>query len=577
MVNNTLRSGIVLLVALLTAAGWQPARAAQITVQTDRGMIRMNEAFTLTFSAQGRVDADPDFTPLQQDFEIAGTSQNSSFTIVNGQAESSANWVVTVFPKRTGMLTVPPIRFGSDTSPELQIEVQAGADPAATENKEVFITVEAAPDSPRVQAQTVVTVRLYRLPNMANENLSQLEFTSSDVIVHPLDDGKNYATNLYGRQYNVHERQYAVFPQQPGLLRIKPLQYSGVRMLSRRGFFNMDPFGAAGGQPVRIQSEALTLNVQPPAVTPWLPAARLKLEEKWSGEPAEFRVGEPLTRQLRITATGLTAEQLPELPAAVIDGFKQYPDQPALENRKSETGITGVREESVAFMPTRAGTYVLPAVEIKWWNTKTGKAETARVPERTVTVLPSADGAYTADPAPRPAPAEPVQQAQPGSTPAAPAIDLPPQSGPVWFWLSLILALGWLLTGCAWWLQSRRGRTRAASVADRGQDIAKAEKMLEQACRGNRADAAKDALLECARAAWRPHSPQSLEAIAARAGHPALAAELRALNARLYAPGASAADWNGKALWQAFSEYKKSFDDRNSTRKAPSLPPLHKI
>jgi hypothetical protein len=577
MVNDTLRSNLLTLAVVLTALWSGAAHAAQITVQTDRGTIRMNEAFTLTFSAQGSVDGNPDFSPLQQDFEIAGTSQNSSFTIINGQAESRSNWLVTVFPKRPGTLTVPPVRFGADESPELQIEVQAGADPGATDNREIFITVEAEPKNPYVQAQSIVTVRLYRAANMANENLSALDFSSSDVIVHALDEGNNFKTNLYGRQYDVHERRYAVFPQQPGTLRIKPLQYSGLRLASRRGFFT-DPFGSVASQPVRVASEPATLEVRPAAAAPWLPASRLKIEEKWSGEPAEFKLGEPLTRRLRITATGLTAEQLPALPAVAADGFRQYPDQPVLENSKSETGITGVHEESVAFMPTRPGSYTLPAVEIRWWNTKSGKAETARVPERTVTVIASGDGGDASIPTTQQAfPAERVQPTAP-ETGLSRMTETSVQNQPLWFWLSLALALGWLSTLAIWWRQSRSSMRMAAPVPAREKpDIAKAEKMLEQACRGNRADAAKDALLEWARARWQPHPPQSLEGIAARSGDPELTASLRALSARLYAPGASAADWDGRDLWQAFTAHKGSTDEKKTGRKTPSLPPLHKI
>ncbi|HEY3488270.1 MAG TPA: BatD family protein, partial [Gammaproteobacteria bacterium] len=378
-----------------------PAYAADISVQTDRAAIHLNESFTLTFSAQGSIDGDPDFSPLQQDFEIASTSQNSSFNIINGQAESSSSWVVTVFPKREGTLTIPPIRFGADESPELQIAVSADSAAATDENKQIFITVETAPEKPYVQAQTIVTVRLYRAVNMANENLSALEFSNNDVIVHSLDEGRNYKTTLSGRQYLVHERQYAIFPQQTGALTLKPLRYSGVSILSGRNFFDLDPFGSRlGGQPVRVQSEALTLDVQAPpvAIDPWLPASNLKLEEKWSGEPGEFQLGEPLTRKLRLTAQGLTAEQLPELPVVVSAGFKQYPDQPLLENRKNADSITGVREESVAFMPTRPGDYTLPAVEIKWWNTKTQKTEVAQLPARTVTVLAGENAAAAEQP-----------------------------------------------------------------------------------------------------------------------------------------------------------------------------------
>jgi hypothetical protein len=327
---------------------------------------------------------------------------------------------------------------------------------------------------------------------------------------------------------------------------------------------------------VRIQTEAVALDVKPAAATPWLPASSLKIEEHWSGEPAEFKVGEPLTRRLSITAAGLTAEQLPELPAAALDGFKHYSDQPTLENRKSETGITGVREESVAFMPTRAGTYTLPAIEIKWWNTKTGKAESARVPERTITVAPSPEGAYAREPGQEPAPLEGSTEPD-GDSFAFPTESPVPAVNPLWFWLSVIMGLGWLLTALAWWRQDRGRKARATAAGERAQaDTGKAEGMLAQACRQNRADAAKDALLAWARAHWEQHPPQSLDAIAARSRDEAFAAQLRALNAHLYAPKSNGAAWDGTALWQAFTLYKKTMDV-DKTRKAPSLPPLHRI
>jgi hypothetical protein len=316
----------------------------------------------------------------------------------------------------------------------------------------------------------------------------------------------------------------------------------------------------------------VALDVRSPAAAPWLPAARLKIEEKWSGDPAEFKVGEPLTRRISITATGLTAEQLPELPAGEADGFKLYPDQPSLDNRKSETGIAGVREESVAFIPTRPGTFTLPAIEIKWWNTASGKQETARIAERAITVAPSPDAARA------PVPTMPTGQTQTASPdPAVPTGDI--TAGPVWFWLSLALALGWLLTAIAWWRLSRNNRNRGTgtAAAPRGReqaDAAKLEKLLEQACDRNRPEAARDALLGWARTHWPEHPPQSLEAIATRGRHETLAVQLRALNARLYAPASG--EWDGKALWRSFTEFRKR-TEADLKKKAPSLPPLHKI
>ena len=109
-----------------------------------------------------------------------------------------------------------------------------------------------------------------------------------------------------------------------------------------------------------------------------MPSAQVELTETWSSDLGELRVGEPVTRSITITAEGLTGAQIHPLNFAAADDHRVYPDKAQLETRNTDDGALGVRIESMALVPNREGQIQLPALEVAWWNTRTGQ------PERTV-------------------------------------------------------------------------------------------------------------------------------------------------------------------------------------------------
>lgn len=559
-----------------------PVLAADIVTRTDRTEIGVNESFTLIFDAQGSVDGDPDFSPLEDQFEIVNQSQSSSINIINGQTSRKQTWTLTLFPKRSGNLTIPEIAFGSDRSPELQIHVSQQKNQAAGAGQDIFLEVEATPKNPYVQAQVVYTIRLYRAVNTASASLSDPELSGSDAVIEQLGSDSTYETDQAGRHYVVFERHYAIFPQSTGTLTIKPIRFDGVVQSYSRGFF--DPFGGGGGKHVRQVSKGIDLTVRPVPATfkgaYWLPAENLRLSESWSPDPPVFKVGEAVTRNLSIAAVGLTAAQLPELKPQVPQDFKQYPDQPTLENKQHGDNMLGTRLDKLALIPTRPGRYTLPAIEIPWWNTRLNKMEIARLPARDINVLPGTLANQTPA-ATAGAPSTEAAGNQAGNLPenvggdretAHPAVE---SSAGFWPWLCLALAIGWAATGIGWWLSLRSKRSRRHSETSARPDRKAIESRLKAACADNDADRAKTALLDWARATLPENAGRSLGNLANHVDT-GLGAEVMALNAFLYRrqPGQT---WLGEALWQAF---KNADHPENAGPKSGSsdvLQPLFKI
>ena len=578
--------GAMLILSLVAAA---PAPAAVITVKTDRNPAVLQESFQLIFEANGRVDDDPDFTPLEEDFQILSTSVSSSMNIINSKITNIKQWQLTVLAKRAGALIVPAIAFGKDRSlPSSLMVKKTAANANSPEQQDVFVEVEAAPATAYVQSEIIYTVRLFRSLPMSNETLSDPELNQGKAVIEPLEDDKSYETILKGRRFGVFERRYAVYPQVSGTLAFAPVRYQGQ---AAGGLFGYDPFGPKPRTLIR-QSRPVQLEIKPAPSSyqarHWLPAKSVKIAEEWSRDPFALSSGEPATRTVTVTAEGLTASQLPALPEQRFADFRQYPDQPTLADQKTGAGITGERRQKSAIIPMRGGEYVLPEIVLPWWNTETMTMEQAVLPARKVKVAASAPEAGASlpgllAPAPMPDAADATSAVNGGAAGIAgttvPVIandnavaDAGARQpvGRIWQWLTLALAVAWLAT-ILYLLRERRQRRPAAGPKPLKTD--QAMKALKKACLANDSQQAKAALLQWARSQAGP-SVSSLGDVEKRSGEK-LASAIRDLSRRLYAHDAG--PWQGEPLWQAFIHETNASKTASQAAPPGNLEPLFRL
>ncbi len=547
---------IQVLLALFLAL---PLSAAEIKVSVDRNPINLNDSFQIIFSASEEPDSEPDLSPLQENFEILNQQHSSSSSWINGKLSRNEQWQVHVIAKQAGDILIPPISFGSDSTKPLRIQVLQAEDAGPQDNAEIFLEVSATPEKPYVQSQVIYTVRLYRRVQITQARLEEPQL--KDAVIEKLGDDSHYSTQIQGLDYGVTERKYAIFPQQSGDMTITPLSLT-AEILSQRhsrfgGFFNQQLTETR-----RLSSKAITLHVQPvPAAFKgtWLAAEELELSQEWSAPELEATVGEPLTRTLRLTAKGATVGQLPELaPAKNPDAIKTYPDQPVLKEDKTSDGLTASREEKIAYIPGKAGDYTLPTIEVQWFNLKTRQIETARLDAVKIKALPGKN----APPAAAPAPAPETQTLNPAPETATGLA--------IWQTLTGFCALGWAAT---MYLYLRRPRQAKPETAVKPNPAARAavtaDKRLQRACQEHDAQAAKQALLQWGKVQY---AADSLGNLAGNCREP-LRDEIELLNQHLYSDQNQ--DWNGAALWQAFSQNQRPAGGKQASDEA--LEPLYKL
>ena len=362
---------------------------AELTSKVNRTVLDSNETLQLRVRLDAQAfTSEPDFTPLQTDFEILSNSRQQQYSSVNGKAVSYTDWNLILLPKRTGIILIPSLKYKREISNAVEVTVRAATTSGSAASGKQPIYTETLVDKSAVyiQEQIILTHRLYTSVQLRDYSLSELDIPGA--IVQRLGDSQ-FQKVINGRNYLVLEVRYAIFPQSSGKLDIPPLRFGAYETASRSQFGS---FSSRGNRVFR-DTDAKRIDIMArPAHMPaneWMPSSKVELSEQWSGDLDSLIVGEPITRTIRINAQGLTGAQILPLPIIESPNYKVYPDQPQLEEQAIGDGVLGTRTESLALVPNQAGELVIPAIEMRWWDTKNQRMQTASLPATKVQVNPS--------------------------------------------------------------------------------------------------------------------------------------------------------------------------------------------
>jgi hypothetical protein len=413
----------------------------------------------------------------------------------------------------------------------------------------VFIDVSLDQESVYVQAQALLTLRIYHSVSLYDDSsLTPLQIP--DARIEQLGESRTYEKVINGLRHGVIELRYAIYPQHSGELKIPPQMFSAT-LVDAQPSQDSTSLGPKQGKLMRLSSVEIPLTVKAkpadyPADAPWLPARSLSLSESWSPEPDRSQVGDSLTRSLTVKAEGLSSAQLPPLPATEVNGLRRYPDQPVLSNQNGERGVIGSREEREALVPNRSGPIELPAVEVVWWNTFEDHLERTSLPARTLQV--ANNPSLTVD--------------TPASTPVTSTADNPA----LWRWQlsTLILACTTLLGFGLWW--RARWQPAILRTAQTGPSPRTLLDDIKRASLANDPQATRQAL-----DAWARQQPETLADMAAR--FVPLSDALDGLNGALYSE--TGQHWQGEELWRVIRAIPITERAQDAAGDSGSLPPLY--
>jgi hypothetical protein len=381
------------------------------------------------------------------------------------------------------------------------------------------------PEIPGFQLHNAVTRQLQSVNTNERENGIQYAGVRFEFAIYPLEAGS----------FAVPEQKLTIkYAAEP------PATREAVVSLPRIEFKSFVPDAAAG-------------------LHPFLTATNLTIEQTVQRSSEQLRVGDAVTRIITIKAEGTPAMLLPPTTFSAIDGLAIYPAQPSLQDKtvgRSDT-LSSARVDSATYMLEMPGNYVLPATDMRWWNSAENKIEIAHLDAVTLQVV-----------------------ANPGAASSIGA------SASRWNWAGIIqlVANHWLLALIAVavlallaWFAPRLARTIALRQRQRRESWLQSEsyffERLRHAAQRGDARSAYFALLEWLQR-FEPTAPlHTIESLKAAARDPALDREINALQTTLFAPRREAAAWSPRQLVRRVSSVRRALQRQSvRSKRAHALP-----
>jgi hypothetical protein len=572
---------LCLLLAGLVLATVVHAGSVKVRAFLDRDQAQLGDTVTLNVEVDGTShSAAPDVSALSSDFDILGRSHSRRVELVNGQRRVASLWAVQLRPRHAGKLVIPSLKVDGGRTQPLDLTVTKASHAGhGGPGDDVFIRVHPSTLTPYVGQQITLTVRLYYAPEVASGSLDMPH--ANGVDIRKLDKSSRYEAQRDGRIYRVLEKHFAVIAGRAGARRLAPITFDGRVVDSG----SLADFFGQGGQPIHARSAPLKLDVRArpsaAAAGAWLPARKLSL--KLSGLPSNGRMeaGQPLTLTLSAKAVGLPFESLPKLQLPKLTGVKVYPDRPHGSTNEHGPWLIGTRTRQFALVIEHPGEVTIPPISLSWWNVRTGKAQTARIPAHVLHVAAASAPATAISAAAAPAhgASAPLVSAAPAAgarqSPAKNSVASSRRAWPaVLGWLALALWGATVLAVGGWWWHRRRRRGASPGPARRTarREPARARhRAFLAAARADDIAAACDTLMAWARCE-RPELPH-LGALAAALRPGAQAEAVTSLERARYAPDTPAPDADHLvAVFAKGFAWRREAHPRSA---ASALPPLY--
>ncbi|MFP8965112.1 BatD family protein [Pokkaliibacter sp. CJK22405] len=589
---------------------------AEVTARLNSNQIHLNDPLTLTLTVSGAVvDQPPQLAPLNRDFEVLSSRANSVFRYVDNSMQKSTRWQIELKPRQSGMLSIPPLRVGNESTDPLQLEVAANPEVSFGNGNDGVHQEGGSYEDDASQPTT---------DPVTSDDSAQADSSDAQAKAKPVTPATPLAT--FDVDFSAPEPLYPGMPvkvivhlaHQGSLLpaaRIQPpvvsqgelfelkhpaavmdetLDGRKLRKVSRNyllfvdspGDFTLDGFNFLGNiQPATGDAQTIDLTTSPHKLSlikapsePFNPAFDLTLDGSWNKDLTGLKPGDVRIRTIEITAQGLPASRIALPPVPEIEGLDIRQSIIKPSNDITEDSVTGSVTVVQQFTFNKEGRFSLPEWNLGWWNRSTGAPDTAALPDQTLTV--SLDASATTgnqasgnDNAPQGnnTATDPEVEAPPGltgvtgSVVSTPLEENQPSKYP-WLW-PLISALGIiaaLLLACrSWWLGRKVNRLEGYLEQMQQQKVerrqlAKESEVYEELallCHANEPRLARLKIIEWGQCVWPGEGIATLNDIRQHARHQTLEYGLQDLEAAIIAQDEGQSyEWHSDLLLQMLTE-----------------------
>lgn len=568
MVNKVLKVFLISLLFWFSVAA--NAQEAEIVASVDKNPIIQSEPFTLTVTINDDVSESAwDAEQQLRDFRILNVRSSRRTSVINGVTTRTTSFIVNLqAPATPGIVRIPPIQIGSARSNAIELTIlDAAASVDELEQRPAFIRTSLESKRIYVQQQFKLVSRLYLSANLHSGNLIAPNLPDAEVVQFGKDEESYEIIN--GKRYQVFQRTYLITPQRSGDLKLEGPVFEGqITRESNRSVFS----AIATTQSVSAVAVPTSITVLPrPAewTGHWLPSELVSVSVERANPEQPIEVGQPITLTYRVTAIGVSTEQLPSLEFDDFDGASVYPESPEFASSTRNGRVIAQRSQTVAVIPRRAGKFTVPEVQVEWFNTRLAQAQLSSSEPITLEVSPSSQVAAPEPVTDKSASESDVVVDEPTQQPEAQY----QSDNTLYFYLAVIFAALWVITLSlwAWWWLRRSAKPVTLSDIKEQDTMIASWSHLQKVALENDANATDLALRKWAREKFQLPMFDLFE-LAQHLKHQPLSSQIDHLQRCRFSGGGTT--WlEGKAFIRALKAAQKQ---RKSTKsKKDTLAPLY--
>lgn len=385
------RNYLTILILLITAQ----SLIAQVTFKTavSKTELGLNERLRIEFSID-KQGAD-DFTPPDfKNFKVlAGPSQSSSFSSINGRTSYKLTYTYIIQPLSKGTFTIPSakITYNDEVirSNTVRITVSDAIeipedpdDPRYVAQQNIHLVAEVSDMTPYVGESISVVYKLYVNTNFVNvQNTREVSTPSFSGFWNQNIDVKKWVARngTYGGKPHrfVIVRKTVLIPHKSGSLEIEPLEMeitAGVP-IGRRDFFgnmlmnDVSLTMTSGKKTIRVKD--LPLKDKP------FDFAGAVGDFKFNVIPSKTDLGANESAQIKVELSGKGNLKLIKLPGIETpNGLEVYEPEHKENIQTTLTGLSGSVYDQYAVVPQARGKFKIPGVSFSYFNPKEEKYHT---------------------------------------------------------------------------------------------------------------------------------------------------------------------------------------------------------
>jgi hypothetical protein len=366
----------------------------KVVASVDKKKINLNQHISFEIRAEGSEEyPQVDLSPIK-DFTItSGPSQSSIYQKFNNKLTTAFSLSWNLLPKKKGKLTIPSLKVvvdgkSSSTKPiTIQVSKSSRSRSKRTQQPEpetqyIFLEVYTDKREAYIGEQITVEFMLYTQVNINDLSISQkpqgIGFWKEEL--QSPRSPKFRLRERDGVRYNVASlRKIALFPTETGQLTLDPMILDlAVESRSVNRFPNFDdfrfwdPFSTfPQTERIRLESEPVELTIHPLPVEGRPEKASQAVGEFFinaSLDTLVMEVNKAVTFSVELKGTGnlnLVEINEPDFPGGV-EIFDRK--RPMFDRDVFRDDFTGVKLWEYIIMPRRSGLFIVPEMELAYFN-----------------------------------------------------------------------------------------------------------------------------------------------------------------------------------------------------------------